>query len=200
MSTIEQLLLTYGPLIVFLWTLFEGETVVVVAGYLIHQGLLAPVPIVVAAFLGSVASDQIIFFMGRHQVAERYVARIKQQRYFARALEWVEHRPTLFIFSFRFIYGLRTAGALAVSLTSVSLLRFTIVNALSAAIWAVAFTMLGYLLGKTVEAVFGSLHAIEHKIGWAVAIGVAVFLVGRFFWTRLRRAKENAAENRAPPR
>ena len=73
MSTIEQLLITYGPLIVFFWTLFEGETVVVVAGYLVHQGLLAPIPVAVAAFLGSVLSDQAVFFMGRHRIGSRYV-------------------------------------------------------------------------------------------------------------------------------
>jgi membrane protein DedA with SNARE-associated domain len=194
MSNIEHLVLTYGPLIVFLWTLFEGETVVVVAGYLVHQGLLAPVPVVVAAFLGSVLSDQIIFFIGRHHVAERYVARVKHHRYFARALQWVEHRPTLFIFSFRFLYGLRTVGALAVSLTSVSALRFTVVNTMSAAIWAIAFTMLGYALGQTVEAVFGRLHAVEHKIGWGLVIGLAFFGLYQLIKARLRRAKENAAE------
>jgi len=194
MSTVEQLLLTYGPLIVFLWTLFEGETVVVVAGYLIHQGLLSPLPVIVAAFLGSVLSDQAIFFIGRHHVAERYVARVKHHRHFARALGLVERSPTLFIFSFRFLYGLRTVGALAVSMTSVSLLRFTLVNALSAAVWAVAFAALGYALGQTVETLFGRMHAIEHKIGWALAIGVGIFAIYQLVKRRLRRPKGSAAE------
>jgi membrane protein DedA with SNARE-associated domain len=72
------------------------------------------------------------------------------------------------------------------------------VNALSAAIWAVAFTTLGYILGQTVEAVFGEVHAIEHKIGWALAIGIVVFALYQLVKERLRRSKRNAAEPSDP--
>ena len=193
MPSAADILLTYGPIVVFFWTIFEGETIVVIAGYLIHQGLVSPLPIVVAAFLGTFVSNEAIFFIGRHHVAEKYVTRIKTSRHFTRALQLLERWPTLFIFLSRFVYGFRIVGAIAVSMTGISAIRYFIINLASAAVWAVAFTILGYLAGATVEVWFGRLHHFSHKIGWAILIGVVFFVIWQFVSRRLRQARKNAA-------
>jgi len=195
MSGAEDILLTYGPIVVFLWTIIEGETIVVIAGYLIHQGLLSPLPVVVAAFLGTFVSNEAIFFIGRHSMAEKYVARIKASRHFARALQLVERWPTLFTFASRFVYGFRIVGALAISMTGVSGARHFVINLASAAVWSVVFTVVGYLAGATVEAWFGRIHHLSHKIVWALLIGVAFYLIWHFVSRRVRQARKNAAQS-----
>src|SRR2546430_17585660 len=54
----------YG--IVFLWTFLEGETVVIFAGFAAAQGLVDPVLLLGAAWLGSFAGDQFYFGIARH--------------------------------------------------------------------------------------------------------------------------------------
>ena len=48
----------YG--IVFLWTFLEGETVVIFAGFAAAQGLVDPMLLLAAAWLGSFAGDHLI--------------------------------------------------------------------------------------------------------------------------------------------
>ncbi len=193
MPGVEDILLNYGPIVVFLWTIVEGETIVVIAGYLIHQGLLSPLPVVIAAFLGTFVSNQAIFFMGRHQIAEKIVERIKTSQHFTRALQLLERWPTPFIFASRFVYGFRIVGALAVSMTGMSGMRYAAINLVSAAVWAVAFTTVGYLAGATVEAWFGRIHHLGHKVGWALLIGIVFYVIWHFVSRRVRQARKNAA-------
>ncbi len=105
----------------------------------------------------------------------------------------LERWPTPFIFASRFVYGFRIVGALAVSLTSISTMRYAVINLVSAAVWAVTFTIVGYLAGATVEAWFGRIHHLSHKIGWALLIGAVFYLIWHFVSRRMRQARKNAA-------
>ena len=63
-----QLIADYGVyfyLLVFVWTFFEGETIVLFAGFAAAQGLLDPLLLLVCAGLGSYLGDQCYFWLGR---------------------------------------------------------------------------------------------------------------------------------------
>ena len=65
----------YLPYIVLLvWTFLEGETIVIVAGVAARDGHLWLPLVVLCAFCGSLGSDQIIFYLGRHK-GKAFVAR-----------------------------------------------------------------------------------------------------------------------------
>src|SRR5271167_3789906 len=58
----------YGPFfypITVLWTFMEGETFVIFAGYAASLKLLNLPLLIVAAWIGSFAGDQLWFFLGR---------------------------------------------------------------------------------------------------------------------------------------
>src|SRR6185295_12511995 len=64
-----QLIADYGVyfyLLVFIWTFFEGETIVLFAGFAAAQGLLDPLLLLVCAGLGSYLGDQCYFWLGRN--------------------------------------------------------------------------------------------------------------------------------------
>ncbi len=66
---LERFILEHGAwsyLVTFVWTFFEGETFVLLAGFAAAQGLLSAPLLLVAAWLGSFAGDQCYFWIGRH--------------------------------------------------------------------------------------------------------------------------------------
>jgi hypothetical protein len=72
----------YGPcfyLLTFLWTFLEGETFVLVAGFAASQGLVDPLLLLTAAWLGSFCGDQFYFAIGRH-FGERLFRRFPKWR------------------------------------------------------------------------------------------------------------------------
>lgn len=174
-----DLVAQYGPLAVFVGTFLEGETLVLVAGFLAHQGVLDPVAVAVAAFAGSVAGDQMWFFLGRRHADHPLVRRLRRQPVFDRVLAAVEDHPRKFILSFRFLYGLRAISPVALGLTRVKLRTFAPLNALSAAIWAAAFTAIGYFSGQAIEAMWGHVQAVEHRLLIVALVAVAAFLIGQ---------------------
>ncbi|MCI0667721.1 MAG: DedA family protein, partial [Methylococcaceae bacterium] len=55
----------YGYIILFLWSILEGETGLIMGGVLCHTGDMSyPVAVLVAG-LGGFAGDQIYFYIGR---------------------------------------------------------------------------------------------------------------------------------------
>src|SRR5262249_37844356 len=112
----------YGELfylITFAWTAIEGETFVIIAGYLAQKGYLNIGALFMAAWFGSFLGDQIVFTLGR-----RYGMRIldhfpKIEPAVERAIGWLERYAILFILSYRFIYGVRNVSGIAVGLSHV---------------------------------------------------------------------------------
>ena len=64
--------------------------------------------------------------------------------------------------------------------------RFLVLNVVAAAIWAVCFSLLGYLFGQTIESLLGRLHGVETKLAAALAVAAVVWLVHRWLAKRRR--------------
>ena len=112
-----------------------------------------------------------------------------ETRAFARSLSFIERYPNSFILAFRFLYGLRMAGPVALGVTRVSALRFFILNFIGAVIWAATFTLAGYFFGEAIEAFFGQVKAFEHYVAWGVGGGIALFAAYHLIrWIKARRA------------
>src|SRR5205807_340668 len=75
---VRRMIVEHGSwfyLITFLWTFVEGETFVIFAASFAAQGLLDPLPLLIAAWLGSFSGDQLYFYIGRRyggQLLRRY--------------------------------------------------------------------------------------------------------------------------------
>jgi membrane protein DedA with SNARE-associated domain len=194
MMDLEYLVVTYGYAIIFLMTLLEGETIVIVAGAIAYLGLLDPRWVAIVAFVGSFTSDQVVFHLARHHTDHRFVRWAKERPTFSRALALVERNATVFILSFRFVYGIRNISAVALGLSNVAANKYLVLNAIAAAIWAASFTATGYYFGHAAEAFLGKVAGVEKKILAALAIGVVFYLLYRLIapWIRRLRANENS--------
>lgn len=184
---LESLLTEYGYPILIIGTFLEGETVMVLGGVAAHLGYLSLEGVIACGFIGTLSGDQLFFFIGRRH-GQAFLNRYPTwQARTQRVLSTFEHHHNLLILGFRFLYGLRTATPFALGLSSVSYLRFGILNLIGAGIWAVSVALAGYYFGNAVEVIIVDVkhHELELMAGIA-GIGALVWLI---HW-RLRRGRK----------
>lgn len=170
---LEAFIARYGLLAIGIGAVVEGETVVATGGLLAHRGLLPLGGVMFAAAIGSCIADQLLFLLGRYARDSRLVRRLMASPAYSRAMALVERYPSAFIFSFRFLWGLRTVSPVALGTTSLSWKRFALLNMAAASLWAVAVTLVGYLLSISISALGAEIRAVEH---YAFAIVVLAAL------------------------
>lgn len=189
MLTFETILANYGLLAVIVLTFFEGETVVIVGAFLAHQGYFDPYLLCLCAFLGTFAGDQLWFYIGRHHSNFKIVQKVRSYSSFARVLGMVERHPIKFILSFRFIYGIRNIAPVALGLSNVPASKYLLFNFIAAVIWAISFTLIGYLFGEAAEHFLGQMAGVQQKILVAVLAGGIGYLLFKVVSAHLRRRK-----------
>lgn len=164
--------------------LIEGETTVVLAGYAAHRGYVPWWAVAGLSALVNFVLDQTWFLLGRWR-GEHLLARWPALRRGVDALtpRLQRHRRWI-VFSVRFMYGLRTAGPIAMGMARVPWRDFLAFNALGAAVWALVFTGLGYAFGRAVAFVIGEIvHYEMLAVGAILGAGIAFWL-----WHSRRRA------------
>lgn len=181
--TIEAIVARYGLAALFAGAGLEGEAAVIAGGLLAHQHLLALPMAMLAAATGSFAADQAWFHFGRRFRDHRWVVAARRRPAFARAQRALERHPIRFIFVFRFLYGLRTISPIAVGSTRISPRLYAAVNAVSATVWAMLFTGIGYVFGDGFERLVGRLRH-DARLWWlvgALLVGGAVIAIVQHF-------------------
>lgn len=102
---IAALIAQYGYAAVFLGALFEGESVLLLAGYAAHRGYLDFPVLTVVAGVGAMTGDQFFFWLGRRHgqalLARRPVWRGKVEQ----ALDLIQRHPAGIILVMRFMWG-----------------------------------------------------------------------------------------------
>ena len=179
----QTLLQTYGYLAILIWTFLEGETVVIVAGVLAHQGMLDPKLIALCAFAGSCSSDQIMFLLGKH-FGPSILARFPRLAKNAAKAERLIHRyETPLILGFRFVYGVRNVTPILLGVNKVSHLKFLVLNFIGAGVWAISFTGFGYYSSKLYQ-------YIPDHLRFYIIGGIVLLVLGIWFIRQRRRVKE----------
>lgn len=170
-----------------LWAFFEGETFVLAAAAIgATVGMVDPWILMVSVWIGSYCGDQTWFYLGRRcgPALLRRFPRSRPRVETASAL--LERYGTLFILSFRFLYGIRNVASIVCGLAGCNWARFAVLNFIGAGIWAAAFVAAGWFLGAWlgVERLFWTVCAI--------AAAALTIVVARHLWLR-RRAAGRAA-------
>ena len=176
--TLETFVADYGLIAVLVGTFFEGEAIAVIGGFAAKSGVLRLEMVMACAFFGSLCGDQIAFFLGRHYGRRWVENHPTWQPRLARALELIDRYRTPLILSFRFFYGLRNVLSFAFGFTNVKFVRFMLLNAVGAAVWAVAAVGAGYLFGAVIELILHDIKRYQYVL-YAVLLlagGIAFFV------------------------
>jgi membrane-associated protein len=163
-----------------------GETALIGAALLAHDGRMDIVPLIALAATAAILGDNVGFAIGRkvgRRVfeapgpfhAQRLSALAMGEPFFAR------HGPKA-VFLGRWVAGLRIASAWLAGMNRMPWPRFLFWNALGGICWAVSIGLGVYIVGHVFEQVLG--------VGGMVAAGVVGGgLVGLFIWRQMRERR-----------
>lgn len=174
----EALILHYGYTALFVGTFLEGETILIIAGYLAQEGMLDLPWVIIAAFLGSFAGDQSFFFIGRYKGMGFLAQRPAWQGKTEKAFALLTRHQIPIILGFRFLYGIRNVTPFVIGSTGLHPLRFFVLNFIGAAVWAIAFGSMGYHLGTFVEVVLRDVAKYEMLVLAGLFAALLMYLLG----------------------
>ncbi len=180
---IERLIAKYGYLAIFINTFIEGETIQIIAGWAAHENLLNFWLVVLSGFAGTVAGDQCDYWIGRRWGRPLMHRFPRLEARCQPAFDFLRRYDNWFILGFRFVYGVRNVAPFACGAAGISVIRYTTLNIIAAAVWAVTFATAGYFFGK---AIAGLIAEYGLKVVLPTVIGVVVLGV---ILARLRARK-----------
>jgi membrane protein DedA with SNARE-associated domain len=185
-----HLFASYGYFVIIAGVLLEnagipapGHTVVLAGAFLAYSGHLSIVWVAVCACAAAIMGDNIGYLVGKHYGH----ALIERHRKFFRFTEkreckvrrfFDEHGPKAVVIG-RFVTGLQTVAAIMAGISHMRWRTFFAWNVIGAILWATAFSALGYLAGRSVEAVDKYLGVVGLVVLGVVIVGGGAFLLWR---------------------
>ncbi|PAF41354.1 DedA family protein [Helicobacter sp. 11S03491-1] len=140
----------WGYLILFFWSILEGELGLIFAGIAAHTGHMNVFLAIFVAGLGGFVGDQIYFYIGRFNKGYIQKHLKKQRRKLALAHLLLQKHGWPIIFIQRYMYGMRTIIPISIGLTRYSALKFALINLISAWVWAGVTILLAWFLGEEI--------------------------------------------------
>lgn len=149
----------------------EGDTVAFLGGVLAHRGFFSPEAAALAVSAGGAVSDNLFFALGRRAGQGALARRLLSRRQVTALRTRLERAAVPATLGFRFVWGMKTAGAVLIGTTAMPWRRFLLLDALGAALWAHSLVWLGYLSGHAVAGIFGTL-----RLHWHLAVAASLFV------------------------
>lgn len=175
---VTHLLHTYGYAAVFLITLINFSTGLVIAGFAAHQGYLNLLATLSVACLGSFVFAELYFLIACFGVAKfltRHPESASRLEEFNLRFKSKKGRLAACVL-FRFIPGFRILMPFLLGSIRMSFLSFSIHNFIGSVVWTLIFSLLGYYFGA-VASIF--LKDIKH---YEVYLAAAILVIAAVWW------------------
>ncbi len=170
----------YGYFAVFIGSLLEGETILLLAGIAAHSGYLSLGGVIALSFCGGTIGDQVLFQLGRRYGRALLIRSPGLALRAAPVDRLIQRHQMGLIIGVRFMYGLRLVGPFAIGMSDVSTARFALLNMLGAALWAPLVVGVGYLFGRALSWLIDDLGRYEViALAGVVALAIMVYLARR---------------------
>lgn len=159
-----------------------GESLVLVCGFLVGQGVFDLDAVIVTISLGAIVGDTIGFELGRHLGLgwlRRHGARFGvRERHLDKIAGFIARHGGKSVFFGHFLHFLRALMPYFAGAQGMRFGYFIFFNALGCVIWATGFSLIGYFVGQ-------SWTVVEKWVGRAGAVGgillVLVLALARFW-------------------
>lgn len=169
----------YGYLAVSVGCFVEGEIAIILGAFAAAHEYLEMPGVAVAAFAGTVAADNLWFWLGR-RLGRPFLLRRQTWRSKARRVERLSRRHgTVTILSIRFLYGLRTITPFVLGAVRVHPLKFLALETISTLVWVLLVSWLAWPLVLAAASATETARMEWYVIG--VVLGVAALIWGSYF-------------------
>ena len=163
--------------LLFIWSIFEGEIGLTIAGMLSNQGKLSFEYVLTIAVIGAFIGDATLFAIGyfsknkAESLLQNYEEKVKSiEKWFQRYGSWI------IIFE-RFIYGTHIPALLVLGNSQYNLIKFLLLDILGVILWALTFTTLGFMFGQSAIDI---LVFIQHHISVIVLLLFFFFIIYQY--------------------
>ncbi|MGX5699512.1 DedA family protein [Acinetobacter kookii] len=185
-----DLLQHYGYFAIFIGTLLEGETVLILGAYAVHQHIFHFWILIMVAMAGSFVGDQFYY-----QIGARYGQKIIQSKpqlgqKFAQASSVIDNYPVLTILLMRFAWGLRTILPISIGIKAYPLGKYILVNLLACFIWDFVVVSVGLQISHWLHAFWVKILPYHQDIYIMLAV-VGCILLARMIYTLLIQHKNS---------
>ena len=173
---LERLIAEYGYWAIVINTFIEGETIQIIAGWAAQHGWLDFWLVVLAGFAGTLAGDQLYYWIGRRWGRPLMHRFPKLEGKCQPAFDFLRRYDNWFILGFRFVYGVRNVAPFACGAAGISVLRYTVLNLIAALVWALTFATAGYFFGKAIARMVNEygLTVVLPTVVALIAIGLII--------------------------
>ena len=197
---VTGLLLTHGYLVIFLGAALDnfglpssGDIVLFAGGFFANNGQAALPLVMLSGFAGALVSDNSVYWIGRiggRPLIDRILKiRLLQFLINEKSLEKVERyfesHGGKTVFVGRFGPGLRSMTPLFAGVTRMKYYRFAPYNVAAALVWAVVYSLIGYVFGQY----WGELLAVARSFGYTIVALVVLVVLALVLRRRYRRKK-----------
>lgn len=186
----ETLLIRYGLLAVFIGGAVEGDVTFILAGVVVHLGLLNLPTAIVAGTLGAFAGDCFWYWLARNGSA-----RLRESKSYQRAEPMADRLAARYgaweLVLARFIFGARLASSVFRGMRGLSFRRFALIDLLGCLVWAIVLIPLGWWLSNRAMLLVGEVRRLELWLLGALILSVVVFLFFRFIVRRLMQVNKS---------
>lgn len=180
----SALLQHYGYAAIFIGAFFEGETVLLLGAYAVHQKIFSFWPLVGVAMFGGFLGDQMYYYLG-HKYGYAFIQnRPKLNQKFERASQLIARFPILSILLMRFLWGLRTVIPMSFGIMRYPAMRYMAVNLFASFLWAFVVVSVGLQVSHWLHVLWHMLLPHQHKIVIVAAVICCIVLL-RFIYSRL---------------
>jgi membrane protein DedA with SNARE-associated domain len=196
---VTNLLVAHGYLVVLFGAALDnfglpssGDIVLFAGGLFAHRGDLALPLVMLSGFVGATISDNSVYWIGRiggrpliaRILKMRFIHFLVNEKSLARVERYFESHGGKTVFVGRFGPGLRSMTPLFAGVTRMKYYRFIPYNLAAATVWAVAYSLIGYVFGQY----WTQLLAVAKSFGYSVA-GLVVLILLAYLLRRYQNRK-----------
>jgi len=197
---VTGLLLTHGYLVIFLGAALDnfglpssGDIVLFAGGFFANNGQAALPLVMLCGFLGALVSDNSVYWIGRiggrplisRILKIRLLHFLINEKSLERVERYFESHGGKTGFVGRFGPGLRSLTPLFAGVTRMKYYRFLPYNIAAGSVWAVAYSLIGYVFGQY----WSELLAVARSFGFVIVGLVVLVLIAYLLRRRYRKSR-----------
>ena len=158
LSAILELIRSHGDVVYGMIAAYAASNSLLLplfAGYAVHLEVLAFWPTVACVWIGGVVGDEIRFEIGRRFGVTLFEAMPRVRKGVETAARLADRHQIWMAFAYRYPHLVRGFGGFAFGMSRISRLWFSVLNVLSAGVWAPVLVGAGFGFGHLSEQALG---------------------------------------------
>ena len=178
MQEVIDTLLSWGYVILFLYSIGGGMVGILAAGILSASGHFSLSLCIFIALFANVLGSTVLFLLGRYFKKDLKSYFKKHKRKIALAQLQIKKYGVSLILLQKFIYGLKTFIPLAAGFARYDFFKFFVLNFVATVVWAVGLGYLGFAFGASISYIVDSFS----KYSYAVPLFLLALIILIYFY------------------